>query len=171
MEPNDAAYSLQLLKRAITGFATFHGRSRRSEIAYYWMATMLAAVPIWIAVGLLSWRAGLIFALVAHLVLVVPTFAMFARRLHDQGLSARGVAMLPPVIALNIYDQLRVILHDAGTGASVLPELPGWVGILWFLLALAYLIFLALPGTKGPNSYGADPRAEQDGMAGSRPVT
>lgn len=161
MESNDAAYSLKLLKRAITGFATFQGRSRRSEIAYYWMATTLAGVLIWIAAGFLPWRGGLIFALVAQLVFSVPIFAMFARRLHDQGLSAWGLVILPPVFAINIYEHLRYILLDPRTGTLGLPELPGWLNVAWFLLVLGYLIFLALPGMKGANSYGADPRAEE----------
>jgi uncharacterized membrane protein YhaH (DUF805 family) len=125
------------------------------------MATTLAGVLIWIVAGFFPWRGGLIFMFAAQLVFSVPLFAMFARRLHDQGLSAWGVAILPPVFAISIYEHLRFILLDARTGIPGLPELPGWVSILWVLLAL--------PGTKGANSYGADPRAEQAELTRSGP--
>lgn len=124
------------------------------------MATSLAGVPCWIVAGLMPWRGGLIFTLVAQLVLAIPIFAMFARRLHDQGLSAWGLIILPPVLAINTYEHLRFILLEPRTGGLGLPELPGWMNVVWFLLIVAYLIFLILPGMKGANSYGPDPRDE-----------
>lgn len=113
---------------------------------------MLAGVRI--VASFLPWREELIFTLAAQLVLAVPVFAMFARRMYDRNLSAWGLVILPPVFAINIYGHLRFILLDPRTGALGLPELAGWLNVVWSLLVIAYLIFRALSGTKGASSYG-----------------
>lgn len=165
--PNDAAYSLSLVKRALFGFATFSGRTRRSEFLYYWIAMLLAGVFIKALVFLLTLLAGLAGAGAAAaligvaiidlsgLLLFLPVFAMFVRRLHDQDLSAWGLVILLPVVVLNLYEAGHVLL----TGAMA-PDWPGWVTAVLIISLIAFFGFAAAPGTKGPNSYGSDPRED-----------
>ena len=165
--PNDAAYSLSLVKRAFLGLTSFQGRSRRSEFLYYWIAMLLAGVFIQALVFLLallaeSAGAGEIAALVgtlivalSRLLLFLPVFALFARRLHDQDLNAWGLVILLPVVLLNLYDVAYYML----TG-EIAPEVSGWLLALLIMSALALFGFAAAPDTKGPNSFGPDPRAD-----------
>lgn len=54
------------------------------------MAATLASVAMRIIAGLLPWREGLVFAQAAQLLSFLPVFAIFARRLHDQGPGIKG---------------------------------------------------------------------------------
>ncbi|MEM1105776.1 MAG: DUF805 domain-containing protein [Pseudomonadota bacterium] len=113
-------------------YATFNGRSRRAE--YWWPSLMflLAYLAFFIATAGLS-GAGDAGALIAGLVGVA--FLVF------------GVAIIIPSIAVSIRR-----LHDR--------DMSGW----WYLLilvpfgSLVLLIFFVMPGTKGPNKYGPDPK-------------
>lgn len=171
--PNDGTYSLSLLKRTILGITSLQGRSRRSEFLYYWIAMLLAGVLIESLAFLLTSLAGLVgleepVALIGGvivelvpLLLFLPVFALFARRLHDQDLSAGGLLIMLPVTGLNLYAIVYLIL----TG-DVPPEWPGWVNAVVIISIIAFFVFAVLPGTKGPNRYGPDPR-EDDPRAAS----
>lgn len=134
-------------------YAQFDGRSRRME---YWMFALLnvlvTLVVVAVIVGtggatsLLSYEesgagisagmsmlmggAGLILAL-WWLVTLIPNIAVNVRRLHDRDMSG--------------WWYLGFIV------ASVIP----FVG---YIAGIAYLVLMFLPGTPGPNRFGADPK-------------
>lgn len=84
--------------RTVLGAFVFTGRSRRLDIAYYWLASMLLnAVFHFVATSLGEWDSRLVGGLVAEGVLTLPFFALFARRLHDQGRSGWWALLLPPL--------------------------------------------------------------------------
>ncbi|MCW4463003.1 DUF805 domain-containing protein [Sphingomonas sp. BT-65] len=155
------------MKRAILGIASFQGRARRSEFLYYWIAMLLAGVFIQALVFLLTSlaqlagaeeTAGLVGTLIielSRLLLFLPLFALFARRLHDQDLSAWGLLILLPVVLLNLYDIAYYLLTD-----TMPPDGPGWLIAVLLVSAIAFFGFAAVPGTKGTNSYGPDPRED-----------
>lgn len=146
---------------------TFKGRSRRAELFYYWLAVMLlTTVPRWFAELLmsqffdsLSWREERIAEKVAGLVVLLPFFALFARRMHDQDRSGWWTLALPPLVAMS-YDSWRFILTDPQTATSPLPDLPWWVTLAHVVGGLVVILFLFLAGTDGPNRFGSDPRDE-----------
>ena len=166
MASNEAAYGLKLAWHAIGGVATFAGRSRRTELFYYGLAAVVLSPFLGLLVdwalprlaGGPSWRADRIFDEATELLLFIPCFALFARRLHDQDRSALWVLILPPLLALNSYRALRFILLDPQTGAVLLHDLPWWLSLAGAPLALALVTLAFLPGTNGPNRYGPDPR-------------
>lgn len=166
MASNEAVYGLKLIWRAIASVAMFQGRSRRTELFYYWLAAaILSALLPQLADLLLrqfaeemSWRQERIVSATVDLLCGLPFFALFARRLHDQDRSAWWVLILPPLLAMNIYKSLRFILLDPQAGAATLPDLAWWLTLLGGPLALASVILFLLPGTNGPNRYGPDPR-------------
>lgn len=151
--------SLTLVMRAITGIVTFRGRSRRSEFFYYWIAAMLVGTILQHFPYNLSWRTGWIVNQASQLLLLLPIFALFARRLHDANLSGWWTLLLPPTMAFGVYSSARFAFRDALNGASTLPDLPLWAslfqigGVLFFLA-----VILVIPGTEGPNRFGPDPR-------------
>jgi uncharacterized membrane protein YhaH (DUF805 family) len=148
-------------------YAEFSGRSRRME---YWMFTLfcmivyvVAAVLIMagggadflmasmagvqadpasqslegLSVGPLFW-VGLIGLLLLALASFIPSLAVTVRRLHDRDMS--GWYLLGLIVAV-----------------IVLGLIPGVGTLLTLLLEIGWIVLLALPGTAGPNKYGADP--------------
>lgn len=172
MAPNDAAYNAKLVKRAIVDFASFEGRSRRSEFVYYWLAMLLTGVFISALAFLLSLLAELVglaeladgtivvIAEVCRVLLFVPVFAILARRLHDLDLSARGLIVMLPMLAPYLYETASLILSGVLDGTIMPLEAPGWLMTISLISWLIFFTFIAAPGTKGPNRYGPDPRED-----------
>jgi uncharacterized membrane protein YhaH (DUF805 family) len=144
-----------LLKRTLAHVADFSGRSRRTEVIYYWIATALIGATLNFAADMfLSFEVSFVFHEALQLFLCIPYFALFARRLHDQGRSAWWTLMLPLVIAVGTYDRLRVTFHGFD---------PAWPDLGWWKLVLALpvllsLAFMFMPGDEGDNRFGPDPR-------------
>jgi uncharacterized membrane protein YhaH (DUF805 family) len=143
------------LKRTITGAFVFSGRSRRLEVGWYWLFSMIAGGLGQIGTGeLTDWEQRLITRELLGILLTLPLFALFARRLHDQGCSGWWVLFLPPLLALNVYNSLRVNFHAFD---------PAWpaAGYWHFVMLPAGIVLLlacVMPGEGGRNKYGADPR-------------
>ncbi|HEY0312199.1 MAG TPA: DUF805 domain-containing protein [Allosphingosinicella sp.] len=134
------------------------GRSRRSEFGYYWIASTLVGGAARLSVGPhLGWPSSAMVPDAINLVVIVPFFALFARRLHDQGRSAWWALALPPLVAANIYDHLRVNFHAYD---AAWPELSMWELIL-LIPAIGSVAVMFIPGDVGPNRYGHDPRLDE----------
>ncbi|HEX8382104.1 MAG TPA: DUF805 domain-containing protein [Sphingomonas sp.] len=122
-------------------YADFQGRSRRRE--YWWFVVlcliaiatagiaMIAASGSFRSQGEMASRFT-IWAGFALLPLVVPLMAVTTRRLHDLGLSGWWVLALVIGAAIPAIDTI---------------------------VALAHLVVMALPGKKGVNRFGGDPKA------------
>ncbi len=143
-------------------FAEFSGRSRRME---YWMFTLLGVIVSIVCyaliladmgpmildavnnpdsppdsasfegLGILSGIGGLAM-LIFGLASIVPSIAVTVRRLHDRNMSG--------------WYYLGFIVMYLVTGILFAP--------LALLLALGWIVLMALPGTAGPNNYGPDPK-------------
>ena len=143
------------IKTCFSKYAVFSGRAQRSEFWWFFLFSVVSSaianiVPV---IGQIYW-----------LVLLIPSLAVSARRLHDTGRSAwwlllylasilaTGVAFAALVLAFVIGD-------DRGNDEAALGV--ALIAIVSFLIALgcsiAPLIFYVLPGTVGPNRYGPDP--------------
>ncbi len=130
-------------------YAEFSGRSRRME---YWMFTLLNVIVVTVLLfatggigamtdlenggdpsgGLMALFGGVgILLLIYGLAVLLPSIAVTIRRLHDRDMS--GWWYLGAVIG------------------SMIP-------IAGFLVSIAFLVLLALPGTPGPNRFGPDPK-------------
>lgn len=133
-------------------YAEFSGRSRRME---YWMFALLNVIVVTVlmfvifgaggAAGMMGPGAsgelgagfgamfggvGLLMLLYAAIVLV-PSIAVTVRRLHDRDMS--GWWYLGAIIG-------------------------GMIPVVGFLVSIAFLVLMALPGTPGPNRFGPDPK-------------
>ena len=165
-------YMFMPLKR----YADFSGRSRRME---FWMwqlfkfGVVMAFYVILFAVAgsaifsgdptALAATGGIVLILSLVLMLfmlaiIVPDIAVAVRRLHDTERS--GWWILAPLVPY----LLMILL---GTMVVADPSMAGTVGILVMVCMLAalalgitLLVFYFLEGTRGPNKYGADPKAE-----------
>lgn len=107
----------------------------------------------------LSWRADWIVDQGSQLLLLLPIFALFARRLHDANLSGWWALLIPPTMVFSIYSSAHFVFRDVQTGASTLPDLPLWASLFQIGgLLFAFAVIFVIPGTEGPNRFGPDPR-------------
>jgi len=124
-------------------YVDFQGRSRRSE--YWWVAlfnvivfgvgTVLAMVlgGVNFETGEMGPLAYVVFGLLGlyALGIIVPSIALFVRRLHD--INQTGW----------IYLGLFVL---------------GFVPLIGLLASIAQIVIACIPGTVGTNKYGPDPK-------------
>ena len=126
-------------------YTDFQGRSRRSEYWWMFLAVMLFMVIGGFLVGLLGGLASgqlnpigylLIGILVlANFAIIIPGIALMVRRFHD--------------------------LDQTGWLALVFILL-SFIPLLGWLASIGLIIWFAMPGTVGPNKYGADPKGGHD---------
>lgn len=76
------------VRSALTNYATFAGRARRSEFWFFYLFLLLAQIGASILDGaIFGWAASGPIGLVVSLGLLLPMIAVAARRLHDGGRS------------------------------------------------------------------------------------
>jgi len=147
-----------LLRRTIIGVADFSGRSRRMEVFCYWFASVVLSVMLTMALVVVLPLGALIpFDYALKLLIAVPTFALFVRRLHDQCRSGWWGLLWPAALLFNVPKMLATLHGDIGAIIAAGSSLPG---IAAGICGLAVFIFCLLPGSVGDNRYGPDPRLE-----------
>ena len=149
----------QLLRRTVCGLANFSGRSRRTEVLYYWIASALVGATLKFVVStVVTFETSLFFDNALQLVLIVPMFALYVRRLHDQGKSGWWGFLLPLSLLLSIPG---VVSEFRGDGTPMIAQKATPMNITAGLCGLALIVLCLLRGTEGANSYGLDPRLEE----------
>jgi uncharacterized membrane protein YhaH (DUF805 family) len=142
-------------------YAEFTGRSRRKE---YWMYVLLIIVAMVVAMVIesvvgLTGMIGPYGPLTALILLgtFVPSLAVTVRRLHDTNRPGWWllVAYAPAIVVMLL--PLLGILNAA---------LIMILSILSLICLIGLLVLMVLEGTKGPNQYGADPKAGEGVPAG-----
>ena len=125
---------IEYYKQAISNYANFSGRARRSEYWYFALANLLIFMVLFglafaVGGGMESAGSGMIFmtlyALYA-LFVIIPSISVLVRRLHDTGKS-------------------------------------GWYYFIQFIPIIGgiwLLILLFTEGDSGPNEYGPDPKGD-----------
>ncbi len=137
-------------------YADFAGRSGRGE---YWLFS-LQNVAVYLGCLALMRAGGFVVdPLRVRLPVAVPADAVHYGPLVYAGagvLAAYFLAALIPMAAVLVRR-----LHDRGvSGWFVLLFLAlSYIQVLAIVVTAAMLIMLLLPGTRGPNHYGADPRS------------
>lgn len=131
------------VKMFFARYTDFQGRSRRSE--YWWVVLFNALVITVLAILMLTLGGfnpdtgamgplGFLFVgviVLYALAIIVPSIALFVRRLHD--INQTGWIYLGLVIA-------------------------GFIPFLNLLASIAQIVIACIPGTAGPNKYGPDPK-------------
>ena len=154
--PDTPPGPLQTIRRAYA----FRGRSTRSELIAYLFATLLVSVPVSFVTGLtLTHPFHLLTANVLTVLLALPLPALLVRRLHDCGRCGAWVWLA--VFGFAVWLARTLISARLGLGARL--SFDSWTWLLDWVVILANLasVLLALlPGSKGPNRFGADPRQQ-----------
>ena len=151
------------IKVCFSKYAVLSGRAQRSE---FWWFFLFSAVSSAIA-GIVP-----VIGQLYPLVLLIPSLAVAARRLHDTGRSAWWLLLyLASILATGIALAALVLAYvfeaDRGKDAAALSV--ALIGMVSFFIvavgcSIAPLIFYVLPGTVGPNRYGPDPLHPEQGV-------
>ena len=166
--------------RAYRDMFRFSGRSRRMEVAEFYILSMFVNL----AFGLVrsfapeiemgspaeTFLANRLTIEVAQILLTFPLFALMTRRLQDIGLPGW---VFPPflayAVAVNAWKSLAVstALYPASPWKSLAFLVPseGPSTLLQFLalpIVVAMMIAWFIPGPAGPNRYGPDPLDEPE---------
>lgn len=136
----------------------YSGRSRRKEYWSFALATFVAVSAVgWIEdtlglskIGARGAESGILGSVVLFTFLT-PGLAVAVRRLHDS--NRAGWWLLLPAAPVLFW----AIALPSGLGA---PDI--WPAVLIAILAspVIVLVLMCLPGTKGPNRFGPDPKAQ-----------
>ncbi|QDZ07142.1 DUF805 domain-containing protein [Sphingomonas panacisoli] len=149
-------------------YAEFSGRSRRME---FWM-WVLFTVIVGFVLGLIDGMLGLktsstsvtpggmaamssvgVLGGIWSLGTLVPSIAVGVRRLHDTDRSGWWI-LLP---AGPYLVGLVMLVMGMLSGSLAMAGLAGVLMLIGMICAIVLLVFYCLPGTVGPNKYGADP--------------
>jgi len=171
-----------LLLRPLIRYADFTGRATRGE---YWLfilsqglvylgCLVMAAASLGNhdmgagLMGLLGWLAVIVVLILA---LGLPNYAVLARRLHDSGRSAIWMVLLVPNMASSFVSfrtmgSLATQAPTLGLGGSealtqtALTQMGslGAIAIVASICSMVLFVMTLMPGTRGPNRFGVDPR-------------
>jgi uncharacterized membrane protein YhaH (DUF805 family) len=167
-------------------YAEFSGRSRRMEYWMWQLGKFLVSCVIFLLFfamagpalltgdpkQLIAMGAGILFLwltlMVFGLAIFVPDLAVTVRRLHDTERTGWWIlAPLAPYVVILIAagvagSTINLTAKDpaaSGTIAAV-GIVAGLAGLAVLVLAIILLVFMFLEGTRGPNKYGPDPKAD-----------
>ena len=133
----------------------YSGRSRRME---FWIYVVFAYIVLQI-VRIFEIEAGLVatsgsrdsgpLMSIATLCLFIPGIAVTVRRLHDRDFSGWWAAL--PFAGLVAFG---VVIIGSGGDERLFP----WAAVGYLIAILGLVVMLFLPGTRGPNRFGDDPK-------------
>jgi uncharacterized membrane protein YhaH (DUF805 family) len=159
MTPID--WALRPLKR----YADFTGRSPRAE---YWWFVLGSAVGGFVAAFLGRWIGQPIFfgygplRLVLITALLLPTYSVTVRRLHDSDNSGWWVLARLASAPFQFAPKLHL-------DRSMFDHMSGWfiagfvvLALGWACAEITLIVFLFIKGTDGSNRYGPDPYGGQE---------
>ncbi len=159
--------------RALQKYAVFSGRASRSEFWWFTLANIIIVVAVSVIAAFFRELVGLSFVPTAlsiclgvyQLAVLLPSYAVIVRRLHDSGKSAWWLLLLLfPVISALVSIFVFFLLFFAALSGGP-PSVPWELVIVVVLAALAsfiamltLLIFMVLPSDSGrSNKYGLKP--------------
>jgi len=114
--------------KALQNYATFSGRTRRSEYLYYYLFNVLfivLAIVLDIVFGTVNEAIGYgPITILYGLVVTLPGFAVAVRRLHDAGKSGWMILLILVPIVGPIYILILLFFTDSQKGRNKWGENP-----------------------------------------------
>ena len=169
-----------IMFRPLIRYADFKGRASRSE---YWLFAVLQGFWYALLIGLAMGSMGqsetdnatvgvtVAFSLIVLSIaaLIIPNYAVLVRRLHDSGRGAIWLCLMLPSVLSSVMTigTIFTAFSAVGMGASreafvgtALAGLgaAGLLSIIGMVCQLILLVLTLLPGTRGENGFGPDPR-------------
>jgi uncharacterized membrane protein YhaH (DUF805 family) len=162
MGPPWLAEYAQLTLRALSHSFKFSGRSTRTELVVYYLASILVML-VWELIGglILDLDQARIADQVFGLALLLPIPALLFRRFHDQDRTGQWLWLSALVFVL--WAARKVVVWQSGIDARIALDKTIWpLDWLATFANIVTLLLIVLPGTDGPNRFGPDPRRRSD---------
>ena len=140
----------QAIRSGFANYVNFAGRAARSEY-WYWVlfVSLVGIAATALDRAFVANRHGPL-EVVWHLATVLPSLALGVRRLHD---TDRSGWWLVAVFAASA----ALVVFFVFVGLPFVPMAITVIGALVLIYWLVLFWWFCQPGTRGPNSYGADP--------------
>ena len=161
------------VRQVIRKYAEFSGRATRAEFWWWQLSVSIAGFALGsIDASIASFGEGNAYSplgAVFGLATFLPGLAVAARRLHDIGKSGwwlvvfftAGILGWIPIAAGLAVAAINGLFDPVWSKATVVPLLLG-IGIalvIWLVIAVWFVLWMARQGQTGDNRFGPDPRA------------
>lgn len=110
----------EAVKTCLSNYANFQGRALRSEFWWFYLFSVVIQLVFYALAAIISPTLGIV-GIIAGLALIVPTFAVGCRRLHDRDMSGwlQLIIIIPlAFIVLIIFWALKGTEGDNKYGAE-----------------------------------------------------
>ena len=136
-------------------FTSLDGRINRKP---YWLAALLLfAVSIAVQIGVYL-ASNMQVMMIVGLIFMWPSFALAVKRAHDRNRPTWLVALFFLILLATTFMQIAGV-HESANGQPT--GVFTTVSVLFLIFAIyAFIDWGLIPGTKGPNKYGPDPRQQ-----------
>ena len=150
----------------LRNYVNFSGRARRKEYWFFVLFTFIFSIVARLLDLLIFGPSGMLISGLFGLAMLLPQLAVLVRRLHDTNRSGKWV--LGYYLLTILWTGILIVwgmkyFVAAMQGTASMPvgfSIFAIVGVLAILAyAIVLLVWSCLPGTKGENRYGADPKA------------
>ena len=154
--------------KCFRNYVSFAGRARRSEFWYFVLFSFLFMLVARIA-DMLLFSDVAPFSMLLWLGMLLPYISFSVRRLHDPGRS--GHLLLAYFCSSFLFS---IVLMYMGlqsvaalmSGADIQFSTAQWVvlgagALINLVWGLFFLVWYCLPGTRGENAYGPDPKQDE----------
>ena len=167
-----------LMLQPLRKYADFKGRARRAEYWQFILFQFLVGFVLSFVAALSGKGSPLnILSVIFSLAMLIPTYAVGYRRLHDINRTGWWLMLPSAVFAVTliifIFTQGMAMVESlSGTPASqanpahlmrgsaaALGSFMTWVVLPTFLAYVVTFIFHVTPGTEGSNRFGPDPKS------------
>ncbi len=161
------------VKHVLRNYAEFRGRATRAEFWWWQLSVLIAGSALGsVDASIASFGGGNAYSplgAVFGLATLLPGLAVNVRRLHDIGKSGwwlvalftAGILGWIPIAAGLAVAAINGLFDSVWSKATVVPLLLG-IGIalvIWLVIAVWFVLWMARQGQTGNNRFGPDPRA------------
>lgn len=170
------------IKTCLSKYLITDGRASRAEFWYFFLFAALAdlllssiyfscesfLLPLLPASYFTAYRIIIeSFKCIITISLIIPSFTVAVRRLHDQGYSgtvAVFLCLIPDLVSVIAFTSSTYISNylmgmgpDGKTYLNYLMIFIAVLLVIGLIIMIIKIIIFTKPGTEGPNDYGADP--------------
>lgn len=141
-------------------YTTLAGRATRSEYWYFFLFTALGSAAFtFLDIGVLNKKSDYDFlplSAVFSLIVIIPSYTVACRRLHD--LNYSGWWVLAPIGAFSFITAVMFISLEVARRNTDLLAIIVLVSLLSYAAVIVISIWILVQrGTVGPNRFGDDP--------------